>query len=337
MTPQRATLTGLLAIVLWSTSVGLIRSLTEALGPIGGAAMIYSTSTLCLLAFYGLPRIKTLPRIYLFAGGAMFVCYEIFLSLSIGLADSRMQAIEIGMINYLWPSLTILFSLFINQQKSRFMLWPGLALALGGIVWIMKGESDWTQELLWNNVLANPLAYSLAFSAALTWALYCNITKRYGQGKSGVSLFFFHHRPRTLDAVFLQCRKCDFINLAKFAATALYGRINRISLFRLEYRYSAWQSDATRNRLLFHARAFHSIGRVLAQYHTRHFILARRRHGHGRLAALLVRDAYADKLILNRPHGFRLDFLTNKNPNLRVVIFFLLTCYSRPHISLPKK
>ncbi|UAY90150.1 aromatic amino acid DMT transporter YddG [Pectobacterium polaris] len=191
MTPQRATLTGLLAIVLWSTSVGLIRSLTEALGPIGGAAMIYSTSTLCLLAFYGLPRIKTLPRIYLFAGGAMFVCYEIFLSLSIGLADSRMQAIEIGMINYLWPSLTVFFSLFINQQKSRFLLWPGLALSLGGIVWIMKGESDWTPELLWNNILANPLAYSLAFSAALTWALYCNITKRYGQGKSGVSLFFF--------------------------------------------------------------------------------------------------------------------------------------------------
>lgn len=191
MTPQRATLTGLLAIILWSTSVGLIRSLTEALGPIGGAAMIYSTSTLCLLAFYGFPRIKTLPRIYLFAGGAMFVCYEIFLSLSIGLADSRMQAIEIGMINYLWPSLTIFFSLFINQQKSRFLLWPGLTLSLGGIVWIMKGDSDWTPALLWNNILANPLAYSLAFSAALTWALYCNITKRYAQGKSGVSLFFF--------------------------------------------------------------------------------------------------------------------------------------------------
>lgn len=191
MTSQRATLTGLLAIVLWSTSVGLIRSLTEALGPIGGAAMIYSTSTLCLLAFYGFPRIKTLPRVYLFAGGAMFVCYEIFLSLSIGLADSRMQAIEIGMINYLWPSLTVFFSLFINQHKSRFLLWPGLALSLGGIVWIMKGESDWTPELLWNNILANPLAYSLAFSAALTWALYCNITRRYGQGKSGVSLFFF--------------------------------------------------------------------------------------------------------------------------------------------------
>ncbi|WP_431892194.1 aromatic amino acid DMT transporter YddG [Pectobacterium colocasium] len=191
MTPQRATLTGLLAIILWSTSVGLIRSLTEALGPIGGAAMIYSTSTLCLLAFYGLPRIKTLPRVYLFAGGAMFVCYEIFLSLSIGLADSRLQAIEIGMINYLWPSLTIFFSLFINQQKGRFLLWPGLALSLGGIVWIMKGDSDWTPALLWNNILANPLAYSLAFSAALTWALYCNITKRYAQGKSGVSLFFF--------------------------------------------------------------------------------------------------------------------------------------------------
>lgn len=190
MTPQRATLVGLLAIILWSTSVGLIRSLTEALGPTGGAAMIYSTSALCLLLFYGIPDVKSLPKVYLSLGGILFVSYEIFLSLSIGLADNRLQAMELGMINYLWPSLTIFFSIFINQQKSRLLLWPGLALSLSGIIWIMKGDGEWSPIVLWHNILTNPVAYCLAFSAAITWALYCNITKRYAQGKSGVSLFF---------------------------------------------------------------------------------------------------------------------------------------------------
>ncbi|MCG8709956.1 aromatic amino acid DMT transporter YddG [Brenneria sp. 4F2] len=190
MTPQRATLAGLLAIILWSTSVGLIRGLTEVLGPIGGAAMIYSTTTLCLFLFYGIPRLQTLPKTYLLIGGPLFVCYEIFLSLAIGLANNRLQAMELGMINYLWPSLTILFAIFINRQQSRIILWLGLALSLAGIIWIMKGDGEWSPRLLWQNILSNPLAYGLAFSAAAVWALYCNITKRYGQGKSGISLFF---------------------------------------------------------------------------------------------------------------------------------------------------
>lgn len=42
MTSQKATLIGLVAIVLWSTMVGLIRGVSEGLGPVGGAAMIYS-------------------------------------------------------------------------------------------------------------------------------------------------------------------------------------------------------------------------------------------------------------------------------------------------------
>lgn len=190
MTPRRATLAGLLAILLWSTSVGLLRSLTEALGPIGGAAMIYSTCTLCLVLFSGVPTLRGFSKGYLFGGGLVFVCYEIFLSLSIGFADNRVQAMEMGMINYLWPSLTLLFAVFFNQQKSSIGLWVGIALALVGIVWMMKGESPWSPVVMWHNILTNPLAYSLAFAAAISWALYCNITKRLGQGKSGNTLFF---------------------------------------------------------------------------------------------------------------------------------------------------
>ncbi|AUH02543.1 aromatic amino acid DMT transporter YddG [Pectobacteriaceae bacterium C52] len=190
MTSQRATLVGLSAILLWSTSVGLIRRLTESLGPLGGAAMIYSSSALCLILFNGFPPIKSQSKIYLLLGGALFVCYEIFFSLAIGFASNRMQAMELGMINYLWPCLTILFAIVINQQKSRFFLWPGIALSLAGIVWIMKGDGVWSLSLMWHNIIANPVAYGLAFAAAIVWALYCNVSRRFGGGKSGISLFF---------------------------------------------------------------------------------------------------------------------------------------------------
>lgn len=187
---QRATLMGLLAIVLWSTSVGMIRSVSELLGATGGAAMIYSVSAVFLCLVRGLPQVRQFPPIYLWSGGLLFVSYEICLALSIGLANSRSQSLELGMINYLWPSLTILLAIPINQQRFRLWLWPGLALSLLGIIWVMKGDSPWTPQLLWHNILSNPLAYALAFTAALLWALYNNLTKRYANGKSGVTLFF---------------------------------------------------------------------------------------------------------------------------------------------------
>lgn len=187
---QRATLFGLLAIILWSTSVGLLRSISEHFGPVGGAALIYTVSAACLCLARGFPQIREMPPRYLLIGGALFVTYEIFLALAIGLAHNRNQSLELGMINYLWPSLTIVFALFINQQRASLWLWPGLALSLAGIVQVMKGDGDWSPAQMWQNILDNPLAYGLAFTAALIWALYCNLTRRWSQGRNGVSLFF---------------------------------------------------------------------------------------------------------------------------------------------------
>ncbi|NIY49174.1 aromatic amino acid DMT transporter YddG [Cedecea colo] len=187
---QRATLFGLLAILLWSTSVGLLRSISEQFGPVSGAALIYTVSAVCLCLARGLPKIRELPPRYLWIGGALFVTYEIFLALAIGLAHSRSQSLELGMINYLWPSLTIVLALFINQQRAGLWLWPGLALSLAGIIRVMKGDGAWSPAQMGQNIVDNPLAYGLAFAAALIWALYCNLTRRWSLGKNGVSLFF---------------------------------------------------------------------------------------------------------------------------------------------------
>ena len=51
-----ATFLGLLAIVLWGTVVGLIRSVSESFGAIGGAALIYTVGSVCLLYTSPSPR-----------------------------------------------------------------------------------------------------------------------------------------------------------------------------------------------------------------------------------------------------------------------------------------
>jgi len=189
-TVSRATLIGLIAILLWSTTVGLLRSVSEAFGATGGAALIYTTTAILLCLTRGLPRPGALPTLYLWLGGALFVSYEICLALAIGLASDRSQSLELGMINYLWPCLTIVLAIPLNRQRFRLWLWPGLILSLLGIVWVMKGNSSGPPGQIGQNLLHNPIAYTLAFIAALVWALYNTITRRYARGSNGITLFF---------------------------------------------------------------------------------------------------------------------------------------------------
>lgn len=186
----KATIYGLIAILLWSTVVGMIRNVSSAFGPIGGAALIYTVGTLCLLMVLGRPKFKAFPKSYLLMGSMLFVAYELCLALSLGYAHNHIQAIEVSMVNYLWPSLTLLLTLLLNKQKPRWWLYPSLALSLLGIIWILSGEGNWSPQHMLTNIISNPLSYGLALSGALIWAVYCNITQRLAKGQNGVTVFF---------------------------------------------------------------------------------------------------------------------------------------------------
>ncbi|WP_134680893.1 aromatic amino acid DMT transporter YddG [Enterobacter hormaechei] len=189
MDRKRATLIGLVAILLWSTMVGLIRSVSEGLGPVGGAAMIYTVSGLLCLATVGFPDIKRFSKGYLIAGSVLFVSYEMCLALSLGFAATRSQAIEVGMVNYLWPSLTIVFAILFNGQKSTLWVIPGLAISLLGVGWVLGGENGLHVHDIMLNIVSSPLSYGLAFAGAFIWAAYCTVTSRYARGQNGITLF----------------------------------------------------------------------------------------------------------------------------------------------------
>ncbi|WP_081478055.1 aromatic amino acid DMT transporter YddG [Achromobacter arsenitoxydans] len=185
-----ATSLGLLAILLWGTVVGLIRGVSESFGPIGGAALIYTVGAFFLVLLLGFPRLRSFPRSYLIVGSILFVAYEICLSLSLGFAHNRGQAIELGIVNYLWPCFTVILAMLINGQRASAWVAPGILLSLCGIVWVVGGPGGLSVERTAANVSSNPLSYGLAFSGAIIWAVYCNVTKRYADGKNGVALFF---------------------------------------------------------------------------------------------------------------------------------------------------
>ncbi|ENU1225131.1 MULTISPECIES: aromatic amino acid DMT transporter YddG [Providencia] len=185
-----ATLYGVISILLWSTMVGLIRSVSENFGPVGGAALVYTVGSLVLVLTMGMPKITKYPKRYLLWGTILFVSYEICFVLALGLANSRQQAIELGMVNYLWPSFTIALAVFFNRQRFTLLLGLGLVLAFMGLIWVISGNQPLSVQTILVNIQSNPLSYFLAFIGAIVWSFYSNVTKRISGGHNGMVLFF---------------------------------------------------------------------------------------------------------------------------------------------------
>jgi drug/metabolite transporter (DMT)-like permease len=187
---------GLLAIVLWSSTIAVARSLSEQLGPLTAGAAVYLIAGLLCLAH--LARSKTsiiqllrLPRKYLLGCGFLFAVCNVSLFLAVGLARDREQVLEIGLINYLWPASTVLLSVPLLNKRANFWLIPGTALALAGVFLVMTQDARVSWQSLAGHLQANPAAYTLAFSAAVTWALYSNLARRWsGEGGDGAAELF---------------------------------------------------------------------------------------------------------------------------------------------------
>lgn len=191
MSITKATCIGVCAIAIWSTFAALIRDITEHFGVLGGAALIYTVSSVFLCLYNrGLPNIRRFPKVYLLFCGLLFVAYEILLSFAIGIAKTKQQFLEVNLINYLWPCLVILLSIFINKQKVTLLFWPGLCLSFLGVVWSISGDEGLSVLNTMHHIKADPLPYLLAFIGAFLWGLYCNLSKHYSNGNNGIPIFF---------------------------------------------------------------------------------------------------------------------------------------------------
>jgi drug/metabolite transporter (DMT)-like permease len=192
----RGTGLGLVAILLWSTTVAFGRGLTQRLGLFTAASTVFLISGVLTCAFWSIREgdARVLIRyrpVYLAVCGGLFAGYVLSLYGAIGTAADNQQVLEVGLLNYLWPAFTLLFSLPVLGYAARWTLWPGIGLAVVGAIVATGLEGGLSWSIWAGHVTANPLPYGLAFLGAIAWGLFSNAGRRWGpfRGIGALPLF----------------------------------------------------------------------------------------------------------------------------------------------------
>ena len=98
---KQATAIGLLAVALWSFVISLIRSLSLHMGAVGGAAMMYTLSTVLIWLIFGRPHLRNYNRSYLFWASVFFLSAANCVCRCRLACTKRKTGGGIGMVNYL--------------------------------------------------------------------------------------------------------------------------------------------------------------------------------------------------------------------------------------------
>jgi drug/metabolite transporter (DMT)-like permease len=192
----KGTALGFVAIVLWSTTVALASSMREQLGTLTAPASVYTISGLLACAHLLTDRsrlraVLALPRRYLFGCGVLFTAYSACLYLALGNAADRAQYVDVGVVNYLWPALTVILSVPLLGMRARPTLVLGVAAAVAGVYLTAVREGSFSLGAFFGRVGGNPTPYLIMLIGSVCWALYSNLARRWGGGRNvgGVPLF----------------------------------------------------------------------------------------------------------------------------------------------------
>ncbi len=170
-----ATRSGLLAILLWS-SLALLTTLTGSLPPFLVLAVSFTGGALVGLLHAlrrgraGISEMRAPWPAWALATAGLFGYHALyFFSLK------RAPPVEASLINYLWPLLIVLFSGFLPGVRLRTGHVAGAMLGLGAAALLVTGG---------RGLRIDPAAatgYAAAFAAALVWASYSVLNRRYAR------------------------------------------------------------------------------------------------------------------------------------------------------------
>ena len=181
---------GFFAIALWATAVAAVRSLTAKVGPVTAGAVVYllgGVLGVLLLIIQGrlFDSLRSLNRHYLFICGGLFVVYVGCLYAALGLATSSSQAMEMGLINYLWPMLTVIFSIWILKYRSNALLVPSIIFAAAGIFLATTQGQTFSWQGFVINMRSNPIIYLFGTLAAVSWGAYSVLSRKFAADVEG--------------------------------------------------------------------------------------------------------------------------------------------------------
>lgn len=172
---KAATLSGLLAIVLWS-SLALLTTATEGLPPFEVLAMSFGFA-----ALFGLVRTAIRGRVgwrrlrqpwsALALTTAGLFGYHALYFIALKLAP----AVEANLLNYMWPLLIVVFACLLAGVRIRGLQIVGTLLGLAAaILLVTRGSGIETDPRYLPGYLA-------ALGAAVIWAAYSVLNRRHSQ------------------------------------------------------------------------------------------------------------------------------------------------------------
>ena len=184
---------GIAGILCWSLMIGLLRATMNAFGSELGGALVYTVGAVLLFLVNRPTPLRRLSKKFLLVSGAFFVSYEVLLALAVGLAASPAQTLEVSMLNYLWPTFTVLlWALFGGSGRGASFLrvLPGAVVATIGVALAVGGQDLLARGSAFAEFFVNPAPYVLAGVAALLWGLYNTVTPKVSDGGNAIAYFF---------------------------------------------------------------------------------------------------------------------------------------------------
>ena len=168
---RSATLSGIAAILLWS-SLAALASFTQRLPPFQVLAICFGVAAVggaaWLVVRGEMAALRQPLSAFALTFGALFGYHALYL-----IAFRNAPAVEANLINYLWPSLIVLFAALLLRVRLRAGQIIGTVLAFVGVlVLVTRGEAvEFRREFLGG--------YLAALSAAVVWALYSVLNRRH--------------------------------------------------------------------------------------------------------------------------------------------------------------
>jgi drug/metabolite transporter (DMT)-like permease len=174
-TRNAATWSGVFAILLWS-SLALMTVVTAALPPFEILAISFAIGGLGLIMVgHGslrnrLRQLRQPWSAFVLAVIALFGYHALYF-----IAFRHAPAIEVNLINYLWPLLIVVFSAALPDTRLRVAQVIGTLLGLFGVViMLVQGHGLSLQG-------ANLPGYLAALGAALVWSGYSILNRRHAR------------------------------------------------------------------------------------------------------------------------------------------------------------
>ena len=170
---------GLAAVLAWATSASCVLWIGRQVGVWQYLAIGNLIGCIGQVVFYRMlgrgPRSLFVLPPRLWAVSVLgFVFYSICYATGLLSAASDAQAVGVGLMNHLWPVLTVVFSLFlVPSARMTFRLGLALVLAFGGLVFANQ------HAMIQAGMSSAGLPYLLGGLAGISWALYSALIARW--------------------------------------------------------------------------------------------------------------------------------------------------------------